>query len=187
MVEQCVQRDLERRNAVSAGGHCSAQKAGCQRRVIGGRQAHRQSRKCGVGNSPVMNGLQRIDVLRLVKVPTGKNPGNVGHVALGIRLYLVTAGIALFGTVEIELIQPDGTQLHHLTAIVFIRCAAGCRVFLHVAFGVEVKPHRRIKRHALQQRAVITESVGRQQIPPGRNAVAAPVETDARQRHNKKL
>jgi hypothetical protein len=95
-------------------------------------------------------------------------------------------GPALDRAVGVELVQPDGHQLHDLTGVVLVGLAAR-RIFLLVAARVQVVAHRRVQRDVLQQRAEVAGDAGHQHVPVLGHHVLRPVGADVVGRHHEDL
>ena len=187
MVEQRIERDFQRRGAVGVGRHRRPQKRCCQRGMVGRVQAHGQPCEVRAGHGALLHWLNGRCVLRLIHVPTGQYPRQIGDVTLCIGLQLVARCVLLHSAIQIELDQAQAKQLHHLARIVFVGCPPCRRVFLQVAFGVEVIAHGRVEGDVFQQLAVVAKRIGHQHIPPCSDRKTAPVEIQTGERHHKKF
>ena len=102
--------------------------------------------------------------------PTGQHLRHAADVFLAIGRDGLAKAIEHACAIGVELPQPDAEKLHHFARVVFIRQASGRQVFLLVADVRQPIAHRRRQRHFFQQRAVVAEGIGSQQVVVGRVA-----------------
>jgi hypothetical protein len=111
---------------------------------------------------------RRVALARPVVPPAGEHPRQVRHRVLRVGLDRLAVAAQPQRAVDIQLVEPDREQLHHLARIVLVGLAAGGRIFLLVAGRVQVIAHRRVQGHLFEQRPIASEGLRGQQIPVAR-------------------
>ena len=158
--------------------------------MVARRQHHRKERPGRIWNRiRAAVGLRnvRINGLPGIQAEAGEDTRQIGNIGLRVAFQLDAVGIGLDRAIQIELVQANAEQLHHLACVVLVRLTTGGGIFLEIAPRVEVAAHGRAQRHGLQQLAKITQGARAQRVPVLRHGVAAPLEVDAHQGHDKEL
>ena len=112
-----------------------------------------------------------------IVVPAREHPREAGNIVLAVG-FLQRAVQELRCAVEIKLDEADGEQLHDFACIIFVRQRAGGCVVFHIAAKGEEFPHRRTGRDRLQQRTVVAEGIGFEQVEVGGGRKRSPARTD---------
>ena len=170
VVEEGVQRHLQVGGGAGlAFGDGGAQEALFQRGVvlvIG----HHRSRLALVG---VLCAVARTEEALVgqpsaIPAPAGEDARQADHVVVAVGGNGPALGILLRRTVQVQLLQPDGEELHHFAGVVLVRrlreLAGRVEALLVVADVRQVDAHHRVQRHVLQQLAEVAEGVAGQHV-----------------------
>ena len=175
LTHEGTDRELQAGLAVVAGWHRDAEKSRAAGFVPGRARAHRANHRVGWPGGRA--GCQS---------PAGEHPRELGHVGLGVGR--LRRAVDQHGrTVEVEFLQADREQLHHLARIVFVGLAAGGRVALVVVQKAQVSAHRGRLRDEGEQVAVVAEGVGFEPVEKRARREAAIGQHDSVQRDHEDL